>query len=377
VTPYEFIFSKKSTHRIARHSVFWLAYCIYFYLQSIPPRTFDEFFVRRTYFIALINLSAFAPVFIAVTYFFIYYLLPNTIAKKKYLRFIAGFLLSYIVGTAINYFTAEWFLIVTAFFPNTFQHRLEMGNYNTRWGMVIATLALGIKLSKNWYIQQKENLEIIKRKSRTEMQSEKAKIHPELLLRSLDNIYDHIQSGSDKAPSLILNLSEVLSYSLYENENIRVLLKNELIQLQHLIALEQQKKEGCLYIEMREKGSSMNTYVAPMVLVKMLEQAITHLYRAGLFSCFVRLNLVEENNTLFSTLSFRHEAGKALCNINWESFITNTRNRLTAHYAPSDFAIELTKYRSEIIVKLQLELSEHGEDKKLIPNNKETAYGDL
>jgi hypothetical protein len=348
-----------------------------FYLQSIPPRTLDEFFVGRTYFIALMNLCAFAPVFIAITYFFIYYLLPNTITKKRYLRFIAGFLLSYIIGTAINYFTAEWFLIVTAFFPNTFQHRLEMGNYNTRWGMIIAILALGIKLTKNWYIQQKENLEIIKRKSRTETQSEKAKIHPELLLRSLDNIYDNIHSGFDKAPSLILNLSEVLSYSLYENENVMVLLKSELMQLQNLIALEQEKKEGCLYIEMQENGNMMNTYLAPMVLVKMLEQAITHLYRAGLFSCIVKLNLVAENNMLFSTLNFRHEDENALLNINWESFILNTRNRLTAYYAPSDFTVDLIKQRKEIIMKLRLKLSEHAEDKKWIPNNNKTAYVDL
>jgi hypothetical protein len=137
-------------------------------------------------------------VFIAATYFFIYYLLPKTIQKKKYLLFIAGFLLTYIIGTAINYFTAQQFLIITQFFPDTFQHRIEMSNVNTRWGMIIATIALGIKLSKNWYIQQKENLEIVKNKLKMEMQSEKARIHPELLLRSLDNIYDNIQSGSIK-----------------------------------------------------------------------------------------------------------------------------------------------------------------------------------
>ena len=377
VTAYEFIFSEKKTYRIARHLVFWLAYCIYFYLQSIPPRKFDEFFLRRTYFTALMNLYAFAPVFIGVTYFFIYYLLPNTIAKKKYLLFIAGFLLTYLIGTGINYFTAEWFLIVTEFFPNTFHHRIEMSNLNTRWGMIIATIALGLKLSKNWHMQQKENLEIVKNKLKMEMQSEKARIHPELLLRSLDNIYDNIQSGFDKAPSLILNLSEVLSYSLYENENVMVLLKNELMQLQHLIALEQEKKEGCLYIEMQEKGDMMNKYVAPMVLVKMLEQVITHLYSAGIFSCFVKLNLVAENNMLYSTFSFRHEDENGLLNINWESFITNTRNRLTAYYAPSDFTIKLVKNRNEIIMKLQLKLSEHTEDKKLIPNNEETAYDNL
>jgi hypothetical protein len=55
------------------------------------------------------------------------------------------------------------------------------------------------------------------------------------------------------------------------------------MQLQHLIALEQEKKESCIYIEMQEKGDMTNKYVAPMVLVKMLEQVITYLYSAGIF----------------------------------------------------------------------------------------------
>jgi len=303
------------------------------------------------------NLCAFAPVFIAETYFFIYYLLPNTVVKKKYLLFLIGFLLTYIMGIVINYFTAERFLAITQFFPNTFQHRIEMSNYNTRWGMIIATLGLGIKLTKGWYLQQKENLEILKRKARTEMQSEKARIHPELLLRSLDTIYNDIQSGYNKAPMLILNLSEILSYSLYENENDMVLLKDELLQLQNLVILEQEKKTA-INIEMQIKGNT-DKYIAPMLLVKTMEQIISHLYKAKIFSCSLQLQLVMEDDILLSTFMLLGETENALQDISWPLFITNIQNRLSNYYDSADFNVELKQHENKIIISLQLILSKY------------------
>jgi len=321
------------------------------------------------------NLCAFAPVFIAETYFFIYYLLPNTVVKKKYLLFLIGFLLTYIMGIVINYFTAERFLAITQFFPNTFQHRIEMSNYNTRWGMIIATLGLGIKLTKGWYLQQKENLEILKRKARTEMQSEKARIHPELLLRSLDTIYNDIQSSYNKAPMLILNLSEVLSYSLYENENDMVLLKDELLQLQHLITLEQEKK-AAINIEMQIKGN-IDKYIAPMVLVKTMEQIISHLYKAKIFSCLLQLQLVMVDDTLLSNFTLLGETENILQDIPWPLFITNTQSRLSSYYSATDFNVELKQHENKIIFSIKLKLSKHFHETSSQLNTVGTANDNL
>lgn len=287
--------------------------------------------------------------------------------------FMAAFILLYIVGTFINYFTAELFLIITNFFPNTFQHRIEMSNYNTRWGMIIAFVAMGIKLTKNWYLQQNENLEIVKKKTRMEIQLEKGRIHPELLLRSLDTIYSNIQTHSNNAPAMILNLSELLSCSLYENANEMVLLEKELQQLRHLITLEQQDKERSVDIEMNTTGDINNKFIAPMVLVKMLEQNITLLHKAGVFSCFARLALIVENDNLFSTLSF---SDASVSGINWVNCIGNLRNSLGAYYATSDFHIELFKSKSEMIITLQLKLI-RGTEANYIGsglNLKETAH---
>jgi len=353
----EFIFSYKRKPQLLRHLTFWVIYCIYFYLQSIPPRQFKEFFIAKTYFIALMNVCAFMPVIIAITYLFVYYLLPNTIQKKRYILFVFGFLLIYVIGTSINYFTAEKFLIVTSFFPNTFEHRLEMSNYNTRWGMIIATIALGIKLGKNWYLQQQENYKIVEKRLSNETQLEKAKIHPELLLRSLDIIYNDIESGFQKAPFLILSLSELLSYSLYENETELVALQTELLQMQHLIAIEREKKEGAISIEMDVEGDRNNKFITPMILVKLLEQTITYLHSVRITTCFIELYLVVENSTLFTTLSFVDVDEDVLLKTNWLHFVESTRDKLRSYYTTTDFDIQLSGGNNEISISLILSLA--------------------
>ena len=156
----DLILSNKPPHRFVRHLVFWVVYCTYFYVQSLAPRTFAEFQNRDTYYFAWLNLCCFGPVFIFAVYFSIYYLLPKILARKKYAFFLLGFLLLYVAGTFVNYFMAGIFLSHVHYstpLENNFQHRMQFGSYNTRWGMVIAIIAIGIKLTKTWYLQQKEN----------------------------------------------------------------------------------------------------------------------------------------------------------------------------------------------------------------------------
>lgn len=356
---YDFIFSNKTSYRVKRHLAFWLIYCIYFYLQSIPPKTYDEFFVLKTYYIAWMSLLCFAPVFVAVTYFFIYYLLPKTIKKNKYFRFIVGFLLLYIAGTFINYFTAEIFLYYTGFFPNTFQHRIQMGNFNTRWGMVIATIALGIKLSKDWYLQQKENLQILKSKSRNEMQLQKFRIHPEFLLRSLDAIYIDMQSGFINAPSMILKLSDVLSYSLYETDSELVLLEKEITEVRHFIFLEQLNRECAIEIQMHINGRLENKYIAPMVIVKLLDECITLLHDTETESGILYLHIIAVTNTLSVDLTIINFKEKIPGNDQWPLLVAKAQNRLREYYNKPDYEIELVKEKSETRIKLNLLLSDN------------------
>ncbi|HMI61419.1 MAG TPA: histidine kinase [Puia sp.] len=356
----DFIFSTRPSHRIIRHLVFWLVYCTYFYVQSLAPKQFDEFSSSDTYYFAFLNLCSFAPVFIFAVYFFIYFLLPRTLKRKKYGLFIFGFLMVYAVGTFINYFTALLFLRTVHYSipiePN-FNNTVMFGNFNTRWGMIIATIALGIKLTKDWYLQQKENLEIVRKKTRAEMQLQKARIHPELLLRSLDAIYASSRSGSDTAPLMILNLSDVLSYSLYEIDKESVPLEKELLELHHLISLEQQNKERFIDLEVKIDGNVQNKHIAPMTIVKLLDDTITLLRNAERRSGLLTLNIISGSNDLSIRLTFTDSNENPAKSVKWTLLLENTRTRLSEFYSAANYQIEFAEQDQEAALNLKVKLN--------------------
>ena len=364
----DLILSRKALHRIVRHLVLWIVYCTYFWIQSLAPRHFAEFRNGDTYYFAFLNLCCFAPVFIFSTYFSVYYLLPKTVIRKRYVLFLGGFLLLYAFGTFVNYFMAGIFLSHVNYSTPVevnFEHQLEFGNYNTRWGMVIAIIAMGAKFSKSWYLQQRENLEIQKRKNRTEMQLQKARLHPSFLLRSLDTIYRQIREGSGEAPVIILNLSDLLSYSLYESGKRLVPLEIELEHLKNFIAVEQEGNS--INLQIRIDSCANNRYIVPLILIKLLEDTIASAHRqeqeAGLTDVYVT-----EAHGHLSIKFFFHQVLQSPTAIDWDIPIEKARRRLLEYYSQSDFRIGVSEKEQRIVIELHLTLTDGLQEPDITPN---------
>jgi len=351
----ELIFSKKLSHRITRHLVFWAIYCTFFWLQSFAPRNYNELYISDTYYFAFLNLCAFGPVFVLLVYLFIYYLLPY-LRQERYGLFLFYFFTFYLAGTLINYYTAGIFLNSVDYsipIEPTFQHRMEFGNYNTRWGMIIAIIALGIKLSKDWYLQQQENLGILNRKIRTEMRLQKARIHPDMLFRSLDTIYSSIQAGSSKSNSLLLSLSDLLSYSLYESDTEKISLGQELIEVQHLISLENLSDACTIDLQVETERNVDTKSIVPMTIVKLVEGCMS--LRNFPDSFWQHLSVkIHVSDTLTATLSFYHLTGLST---NAEAFIENINRKISENYTSEDYHVASTEDGKGSSIKLELKLS--------------------
>ncbi|KIC95600.1 histidine kinase [Flavihumibacter solisilvae] len=273
-----FFLSGESRHCIARHLVFWLVYLSYFYIQSVAPRKYSEFFIADTWYFAFLNVCCFGPVLITMVYVSIFFLLPRFLIPKRYAVFIAGFLLLYLAGTVVNYFTADIFLSHVHYSTpkeNNFRHRLEFGNYNTRWAMVISVVAMGIRLEKFYYLQQQENVKILRNTLQAEWQLQKSAFHPEFLLDSLGHIRSLINTSSDAAPSMILKMADLLSYSVYENDKANIPLEKELAECENLLQL-QHKKNRSDSLSMDIFGDPQGRQIIPMSLLKLVEENLQH-----------------------------------------------------------------------------------------------------
>jgi len=209
-------------------------------------------------------------------------------------------------------------------------------------------------------VQQKENLEIVRRKLRTNMASEKARIHPELLLHSLDTICSHIRSGSNKAPSLILDLSEILSYSLYESDSKLVPLEKELTELQKLISLEKQNKKGLVDIDMKILGDPFGKLIVPMILIKTFEESIAMLQINRPVHCQLNSEIIVSDNQLSLDIVLTGLQENSSTTQKWSSLIENTRSRLNEFYTEKNYQVKLTSAEcgntTQLMIRLVVDL---------------------
>ncbi|MFT3680664.1 MAG: histidine kinase [Ferruginibacter sp.] len=350
---HEFIFSEKHRHRVVRHISFWLVYSFYFYIQSIPPKTFEEFFTARPYFIAFVNTCCYAPVYLTVTYLFVYRIAPATIKQEKYLQFVGYFLLAYVAGMFINYFTTGIFIHYTHYTTDNFKNRFGLSSCNTRWAMIIAVIATGIKLFKDWHVQEQENLQMLKKKTRSEMQLQKSRIHPDLLLRSLDNVYDSVNNNFHHSADMILKLSDMLSYSLYESDKEIVPVKKELEELANLVEMEQLSPGNC-NIKLSVSGDFKNKYMPPMLFVKLFEEFINQLCRKEKNSCHLVIQIIEKENTITGSLVFEDSNRNKQPDIKWTPLLAIARNRLSEYYDPGAYRVQLITKEHTRILMLEL-----------------------
>ena len=118
---------------------------------------------------------------------------------------------------------------------------------NIRWTSISAGLlsapkviaaASAIKLLKRWFLKQKEKERVEKEKLMADLQLLKAQVRPGFLFNSLDSIHVYSLNNTSKAAALLLKLSDLLSYTLYESDHILVPLNKEIKIIRDYMAIE-------------------------------------------------------------------------------------------------------------------------------------------
>jgi len=256
--------------KVGRHILFWFVYCSYFYIQSIAPQTSEQFSDPVTYRNAFISLYSFIPVCMLSVYVSIYFILPQYIEKKHYSGAILFFLILFSAGTYINSYAAQHFFRSTGVVAWNTRGAFYLGYLNTIWAMIISGIAICLMVTRKWFQQKKEIDEISRIKARNELNLQKNKMHPGFLYSSLDSIYTDIKENRGASSSMILVLSNLLSYSLYESKKESVTLQSELNAVADFIRLERMKTSNEISLEIDDNINIEEILVPPMVILSVL-----------------------------------------------------------------------------------------------------------
>ncbi len=264
---------------VAQHLLFWAALMLYQAISYGWEYT-DEF----TFKLAPALLTAGIPVTILLTYINLYLLMPAYYYHQQYIRYaIAIIVLLLAGGVLVRYLTYE-FVIPWERLHNPERYRQENKNF---WIPVrilrvslepypIIALTMLLKLMNNAYHSQKDLRELEKEKFSAEMRLLKAQINPHFFFNTLNSLYGLALKGSEKTARVVLRLSELMHYMLYEARADKVLLKDEISHLENYIGIEQMRFADRLDISFEYSGDISGKMIAPLLLLPFIENAFKH-----------------------------------------------------------------------------------------------------
>lgn len=200
-----------------------------------------------------------------------YVLLPRFFYKKKYVEF---FLFVIVVVTAI--IGVEELVLERIYYPDTRGTRFPGVIYSLLDVMPVITILAGFKFAWDASTKQREVEQLRTSVKESELQFLKSQINPHFLFNNLNNLYSYAMVQSPKTPSIILELSSVLRYMLYDCQEKFVALSKEVEHLKNFTKLNE------LQIEERGKvtfnsGTIKSGYrIAPLILTVFVENAFKH-----------------------------------------------------------------------------------------------------
>ena len=264
---------KNTNYRIPLkyHFIFWISY---FTFNVIRWGSYYEDY----WYSFKSNLVTFTLSMILV-YINIYLLFPRFILKRKYVSYLINLTITlcifYVVRTElIYYFINEnvWPESSTPQKAYSFNHIIIVFLI----GIYDVALVTTIKLTTDWIFEKKRTEQLQKSQLRSELNFLKAQIQPHFFFNTLNNLYALAIEKSDKTPEVILKLSEIMQYVLYEVKEPSISLLREISYIHSYLELEKLRYGDSTKSRLNIKGNIDNLNVPPLLFLPFIENCFKH-----------------------------------------------------------------------------------------------------
>lgn len=140
-----------------------------------------------------------------------------------------------------------------------------------------AGLSVAVRLSIRWADAEAARREAVKSRTEAELKNLRNQLNPHFLLNTLNNIYALIAFDAEKAQQAVQELSKLLRYMLYDNQQMFVPLAREIDFIKNYIELMRIRVAANVSIKTEfQIDSNSQTLVAPLVFISLIENAFKH-----------------------------------------------------------------------------------------------------
>lgn len=345
--------------RVSLHVAFWLVYMaeditlIYLWDKD----RLAQFSTAHQLVLHVCNsLTSLIPKLLFI-YYVLYYNLPKLLhSKTERWKYIALLLLAfmatnflyraigvYFQGPVIYsglidftpYFSGRWFL----------QFLMDIGFAS---GAAIMIKQFRLQLSA----KEREN-NLVRDKLETELKFLRNQTNPHFLFNTLNNIYALARKKSDETADVVMKLSKLLRFMLYETKNKQIRISDEIRILDDYIELEKLRYNDRLTLSFVREIDNENELIAPLLLIPFVENAFKHGASESRFESFIHLEMTLQNGILeFSIENSKEDNSKKGNDENIG--LANVRRQLELLYKEHEVSIRSETAVFKVFLKINL-----------------------
>lgn len=279
-------------YKIIFHIGFWLGYLLFFTFTWVGI----EGSYRKSFFYEVIQL----PTRLGMVYFGLYYLMPRFLLKRKYGQFTVYLLLAFlgvgIIQSLLDRIIFSYFIYgetrLTPFWDVGYVLRCIVRSNS------VFAVAASLKILSFWFQKEQEAFVLAQEKTNAELKFLKSQIQPHFFFNTLNTLYGLTLTNSKKAPELVLKLSDLMRYMLYETRADKVPLKKEVQYLKNYIELEKMRFGDRFNVQFIVNGALNGQQIPPMLLLPFVENAFKHSLTEGENSAFIAIDLTIDTYNL-------------------------------------------------------------------------------
>lgn len=342
---------------------YWLVYLLFFSIQ----RFFAKQFVLTS--IGLVTAHGFAeslitnliylPEVIISTHFVVSFLLPRYYFRGEFRKFY------FLLSVTIIIYPFLPYLVRTFVVEKVYPLSEEYTFYNYFAAMLIyvfgmaplAWVQIASHLRTETAILQKidkDRLEALLKLKEAELKLLKSQLHPHFLFNTLNNLYSLALEKSDRAPDLIIRLSDMLSYIIYDCKSEMVPLSKDIDFIKNYIEVQKVRFDNC-NISITIKGETENKVIAPMILHTFIDNSFKHGVERDSGDSWIKIALNSSDDTLFLTVINSIVNDLYAEQDNEGIGITNTRKRLEMIYRDKhQLVLQKTHNKFAVFLKMKL-----------------------
>ena len=279
-------------------------------------------------------------------------LLPRFFFRRRYWAF--GLSVAALVMAAI---LVEEYLLEPWFYPGS-RRAANFRGFLPNLLEIGPTLIAFVGFKLAWDNQRQRRVVESLERERTQGQLRllRSQLHPHFLFNNLNNLYAYAQEQSPRTPEMILRLSAMLRYMLYESRGPTVPLDQELDFLRDYIRLQELQLEDRGQVRFEVQGNTTGKTIAPLILIAFVENSFKHGTDSGPdgIEVIVRIAVVNDrldffcSNTHAPTTTAGPDTGSGIG-------LTNVQRRLELQYS-GRHTLHIEPEAEQYVVRLALAL---------------------